>query len=78
MRSHQIFFAALQRSCIADIKQCFQSLVLVHHFGTQYKQISLTGKDFMDHTMLLDSGAHLTLPTEVLNLGESASFGTGT
>lgn len=37
----------------------------------------LTGKDLMDHTISLFSGTHLTLPTVVLNLGESASLGTG-
>lgn len=37
----------------------------------------LTGKDLTDHTMALFSGTHLTLPTVVLNFGESASFGTG-
>ena len=31
----------------------------------------------MDHTISLFSGTHLTLPTVVLNLGESASLGTG-
>lgn len=38
---------------------------------------ALTGKDLMDHTISLFSGTHLTLPTVVLNLGESASLGTG-
>lgn len=36
-----------------------------------------TGKDLMDQTISLFSGIHLTLPTVVLNLGESASVGTG-
>lgn len=31
----------------------------------------------MDQTISLFSGTHLTLPTVVLNFGESASFGTG-
>ena len=38
---------------------------------------TLTGKDLMDQTISLFSGTHLTLPTVVLNLGESASVGTG-
>lgn len=37
----------------------------------------LTGKDLMDQTISLFSGTHFTLPTVVLNLGESASVGTG-
>lgn len=41
-----------------------------HHF-------LLTGKDLMDQTISLFSGTHFTLPTVVLNLGESASVGTG-
>lgn len=40
-------------------------------------KIILTGKDLMDQTISLFSGTHLTLPTVVLNFGESASFGTG-
>lgn len=39
--------------------------------------MGLTGKDLIDHTISLFSGTHLTLPTVVLNLGESASLGTG-
>lgn len=37
----------------------------------------LTGKDLIDQTISLFSGTHFTLPTVVLNLGESASVGTG-
>lgn len=44
--------------------------------GTLLRTV-LTGKDLMDHTISLFSGTHLTLPTVVLNLGESASLGTG-
>ena len=44
--------------------------------GTPLRTV-LTGKDLMDHTISLFSGTHLTLPTVVLNLGESASLGTG-
>lgn len=40
-------------------------------------RISLTGKDLIDQTISLFSGTHFTLPTVVLNLGESASVGTG-
>ena len=38
----------------------------------------LTGKDLMFHTATFFSGTHLALPVLVLNLGESASLGTGT
>lgn len=37
-----------------------------------------TGNDLIVQTMILSSGTHLTLPTVVLNFGESASLGTGT
>jgi len=40
-------------------------------------KINLTGKDLMDHMTAFCSGAYLQLPTVVLNLGESASGGTG-
>lgn len=43
--------------------------------GERWRQ--LTGKDLIDQTISLFSGTHLTLPTVVLNLGESASVGTG-
>lgn len=39
---------------------------------------SLTGKDLMFHCTTFFSGTHLALPVLVLNLGESASLGTGT
>lgn len=38
----------------------------------------LTGKDLMVHTTRFFSGTYLALPVLVLNLGESASLGTGT
>lgn len=38
----------------------------------------LTGKDLMFHSTALFSGTHLAWPVVVLNLGESASLGTGT
>lgn len=41
------------------------------------KKINRPGKLLMDHTKALSSGAYLTDPIEVLNLGESASDGTG-
>lgn len=37
----------------------------------------LTGNDLMVQMTALTSGAYLQLPTVVLNLGESASAGTG-
>ena len=37
----------------------------------------LTGNDLMVHTAAFCSGAYLQLPVVVLNLGESASAGTG-
>lgn len=40
-------------------------------------RFELTGKDLIDQTISLFSGTHFTLPTVVLNLGESASVGTG-
>lgn len=40
--------------------------------------MTLTGKDLMFHCTTLFSGTHLVLPVLVLNLGESASLGTGT
>lgn len=40
--------------------------------------IVLTGKDLMFHSTALFSGTHLAWPVVVLNLGESASLGTGT
>lgn len=47
-------------------------------FITSNKNVRvLTGKDLMDQTISLFSGTHFTLPTVVLNLGESASVGTG-
>lgn len=45
--------------------------------GGERRRRQLTGKDLMDQTISLFSGTHLTLPTVVLNLGESASVGTG-
>lgn len=41
-------------------------------------QPSLTGKDLMLQTTRFFSGRYLAEPTLVLNLGESASLGTGT
>lgn len=38
----------------------------------------LTGKDLMVHTTMFFSGTYLAVPVLVLNLGESASLGTGT
>lgn len=46
-------------------------------YDTHESYFLLTGKDLMDQTISLFSGTHLTLPTVVLNLGESASVGTG-
>lgn len=40
--------------------------------------LALTGKDLMFHWTTFFSGIHLVLPVVVLNLGESASLGTGT
>lgn len=40
--------------------------------------LGLTGKDLMFHCTALFSGTHLALPVLLLNLGESASLGTGT
>lgn len=40
--------------------------------------LTLTGKDLIFHCTALFSGTHLALPVLVLNLGESASLGTGT
>jgi hypothetical protein len=39
--------------------------------------MELTGNDFTVHVIAFCSGAYLTLPIVVLNLGESASAGTG-
>lgn len=39
---------------------------------------TLTGKDLMFHCTTFFSGIHLVLPVLALNLGESASLGTGT
>lgn len=51
------------------------------HFKRRYDDdewwFVLTGKDLIDQTISLFSGTHFTLPTVVLNLGESASVGTG-
>lgn len=48
----------------------------VHRF--QHVCVTLTGKDLMFHCTTFFSGIHLVLPVVVLNLGESASLGTGT
>lgn len=40
-------------------------------------QVVLTGNDLMVQMTALWSGAYLQLPVVVLNLGESASVGTG-
>lgn len=39
--------------------------------------LKLTGNDLMVHTAAVSSGTYRTWPTVVLNLGESASLGTG-
>lgn len=52
-----------------------QTWLLFDRGGEWWRQ--LTGKDLIDQTISLFSGTHLTLPTVVLNLGESASVGTG-
>lgn len=44
----------------------------------QHVCVTLTGKDLMFHCTTFFSGIHLVLPVVVLNLGESASLGTGT
>ena len=48
-----------------------------HLYDTRESCFLLTGKDLIDQTISLFSGTHFTLPTVVLNLGESASVGTG-
>lgn len=48
-----------------------------HSYKTFESCSLLTGKDLIDQTISLFSGTHFTLPTVVLNLGESASVGTG-
>lgn len=42
-----------------------------------FRMTVLTGKDLIVHITVLSSGTHLHEPTVVLNLGESASLGTG-
>lgn len=48
-----------------------------HLYDDDERWFLLTGKDLIDQTISLFSGTHFTLPTVVLNLGESASVGTG-
>lgn len=48
-----------------------------HVYDTHESWFLLTGKDLIDQTISLFSGTHFTLPTVVLNFGESASVGTG-
>lgn len=52
-------------------------IVVMMAFLNSDSWFSLTGKDLIDQTISLFSGTHFTLPTVVLNLGESASVGTG-
>lgn len=78
-----------KRMVIVNIKKCFffkscPGRTMHTLLSTEQDKIasevkvSLTGKDLMVHSTALFSGTHLALPVLVLNLGESASLGTGT
>ena len=53
------------------------SLVALCVENIQYEDQKHTGNDLIVHVIAFCSGAYLTLPIVVLNLGESASAGTG-
>lgn len=71
LSSQNKFFRNLKKEQIAcsdtNISNILQNTCMV-----------LTGKDLMFHSTALFSGTHLAWPVVVLNLGESASLGTGT